>query len=211
MSEEQVAAKESLFSTTKDYSTSWHGRLGCWVPKWTKITTLVHNFALQKHHQYVTKFINIFKGKYTGFSRSAKRLMALFFTKANNVSGASKEAIMNGTIKAILHDTGLSEIITDEMMANGVPSENTFARMELDLVVDCTALNVNEIKEESKRRGKPTVLGLMIDHANKKNKGFFAKLLVYCAFVDGEWVLRFFCLDVDDCDHTAEAAALAIQ
>jgi hypothetical protein len=51
----------------------------------------------------------------------------------------------------------------------------------------------------------------MIDHANKKNKGFFAKLLVYCAFVDGEWVLRFFCLDVDDCDHTAEAAALAIQ
>jgi hypothetical protein len=70
MSEEQVAAKESLFSTTKDYSTSWHGRLGCWVPKWTKITTLVHNFALQKHHQYVTKFINIFKGKqYTGFSR----------------------------------------------------------------------------------------------------------------------------------------------
>ena len=51
----------------------------------------------------------------------------------------------------------------------------------------------------------------MTDHANKKGKGFFAKVISWCAKQTDDWKLHFFCLDIDNCDHTAKGAARAVQ
>lgn len=52
------------------------------------------------------------------------------------------------------------------------------------------------------------ILALMADHGNRKCSGFFAKLLVcWCQCEDGEWALKFFCLDINNSDHTAVVGA----
>ena len=54
-------------------------------------------------------------------SREASSIVALFFQNATTASGAAKEAIICGTLKALVRDLGLET--TDEMIANGCPSE----------------------------------------------------------------------------------------
>ena len=137
--------------------------------------------------------------------------MTLFFQKATAASGTAKEAIICGTIKALLHDIGMDSTITDEMIAHGCPSENTIANWELDMATCCTAVNIYNILQESLRRRVPVVLGLMTDHTNKQGKGFFAKVISWCSKQADDWSLNFFCLDIDNCDHTVKGAARAVQ
>jgi hypothetical protein len=116
-----------------------------------------------------------------------------------------------GTLKAVLYEAGLDKIITDEEFARGCPSESTIANWELETATSCVASNVHEIYQEHDRLEDGVLVALVTDHTNRKGKGFFAKLLIYTKKEGDEWTLKFVCLDLDDCDHTAKGAAEAIK
>lgn len=75
-----------------------------------------------------------------------------------------KEAVICGTLKAVIHDVGLDHMISDEELARGSPCEGTIANWELELAAACVTLNVAEIHLERIRAGKEVVLGLIMDH-----------------------------------------------
>jgi hypothetical protein len=116
-----------------------------------------------------------------------------------------------GTLKAVLYEAGLDKIITDEEFARGCPSESTIANWELETATSCVASNVHEIYQDRDRLEDGVPVALVTDHTNRKGKGFFAKLLIYTKKEGDEWTLKFVCLDLDDCDHTAKGAAEAIK
>jgi hypothetical protein len=74
--------------------------------------------------------------------------MSLFGLSASGASDAAKEAMIAGTLKVVLHESGLDCIITDEEFARGCPSESTIANWELETATSCVAANVHEIYQE---------------------------------------------------------------
>jgi hypothetical protein len=120
-----------------------------------------------------------------------------------------KESVICGTIKALMHQIGFDKFITHEQLACAF-----LGNWELKLAISSWCyyvLNVWEILKEKDRTGKPVILALMTDHGNRKCSGFFAKLLVWCQCEDGEWALKFFCLDINNnSDHTDVGAAKTV-
>lgn len=134
----------------------------------------------------------LFSGKQTKFSTQAAHIITAFCLKASGASDAAKEAIICGTVKALMYEMGVK--LSHEKLARGCPKEGTFVNWERDFATSCQAANTHSIIEKSQHLGKPVTLGLMTDHGNSSGTKFFAKLGIYATKSlppDDSWSLNF--------------------
>jgi hypothetical protein len=172
-----------------NYIMNWFGDSGFWMPKGTISVPSWYYAFLKSRAKIADKFINLFRGKCTRFSKRAAQIISLFSLRASGASDAAKEAIVCGTLKAVVHDLGLNGIISHEQIARATPCEGTFANWELELAAACVCKNVRDLHHERLRLGKAVPLGLITDHKNSKGRGYYAKLLVWCQKIEGDFAL----------------------
>ena len=98
--------------------------------------------------------------------------MAAYNLHNYSASDEMMEMIIAGAFKALFHDVGFD--VTSENLANGCPSQWTFAWAEFNLAVDCLMKVLQEIKDNGAKTAS-----MMTDHGHRGGKDHFIVLLVW--------------------------------
>ena len=114
-----------------------------------------------------------------------------------------------GVVKAFLSQVGLD--IGNQQIAQFLPSDKTFDKYETELAADCILKVCYEIKLD--HDGERVIkLCLITDHGHRKDQDHFVKLICWAGFdEDGNWTIKYHCLDVDIAGHSAKEAAEAVR
>ena len=148
----------------------------------------------------------LFNGEKTRFSKESLRIMAACNLFGYGCSDEGTIMIMAGTIKALLNEMGIKDI-SAEAIAKGLPSRATLVQAEKELAADCLVKVCYEIIKDGAKN-----ICIITDHGHRKGQDHFVKLICWAGKDDnGEWTIKYHCLDVDIGGHSAENAANAVK
>lgn len=102
-------------------------------------------------HKYVDgirRFKELFKGAKCRFTMRMKRTITAYSLAAVGTSDFGVQSIIFGVLKAINDEIDLE--ISDEELANGIPSVKSLANWEYDLAAGCMATIINQINTDAK-------------------------------------------------------------
>lgn len=175
-------------------------------------TTLIQTDKLNmylKSHEVVKKLKNVFSGKQSSFSDESRAIMAAYNVTGYGCSDEATSMIQCGAWLALLNEIDVD--ITDEQVANACPSARSLARWELMLATDCMGMNIEEMKRDMEGR-EFRYCGVITDHGHRGNQDHFVIVVVWAGYDEyGNKTLKFFCPSIDQCGHTAAAAANGVK
>jgi len=111
----------------------------------------------------VSRLRKLFAGKKCKFKQKAVHIMAACNLSGYGVSYDGMMMIMGGTVGGIVADIGIKDIITNKMIANALPSQDTLGNWEIDLAVDARIKDGQEAVDDG-----ATDFGGQTNHGNKK-------------------------------------------
>jgi len=186
----------------KVYSVDSHGTAQVWVPNGAAVRAKNKLSVLEKDAQRAHNIMALFSAEECVLSREALRFIAAFSLNGFGASDEVVEMIVAGTIKAVLHDGGFNDL-TSADIAKGCPSRRTIERAEQALAADSLVVVCQRIKDDGASFG-----AVMVDHGNRNGQEHFVKVLIW----EGrDGTPQFFCLDTDQCSHSADDCADAIK
>jgi hypothetical protein len=150
----------------------------CWVPKYYILLGRRQNTMDHKYVDGIWRFKELFKGAKCRFTTRMKRTITAYSLAAVGTSDFGVQSIIFGVLKAINDEIDLE--ISDEELANGIPSVKSLANWEYDLAAGCMATIINQINTDAKRMmdrhsKKLQEITLITDHGNRRGVDHFVK------------------------------------
>ncbi|KAL7530309.1 hypothetical protein ACHAXR_007396 [Thalassiosira sp. AJA248-18] len=203
------ASQKIRDNSRTSYKTAVHGSSMSWVPSTHKVEIKNRLGKTAKEHDIIQRLEKLFDGEISTWSPEAQRIMIACSLFGYGCSDEATIMIMAGTMKALFYELGID--ISDQQIAKAFPSRATLSEMEIRGAADSLLAVCQEIKEDMMvTLGR--ALSLTTDHGHRKGQDHFVKLISWAGLDEEDmWTVKFFCVDIDSSEHTADGAATAIK